>query len=55
MPHDRFLQTDQISLQIGRGVDILTRENSKIRDVTITDCPDIKKIVRAFEDSPDLN
>jgi hypothetical protein len=35
LPHDRFITTDQISLQIGRGMDFLDKKTNKNRDTTI--------------------
>ena len=54
MPHDRYIKTNQIAFQVGRGVDLL-RDDEKLRDVTITYCPDIeKKIIKPIKDLDDL-
>lgn len=53
MPHDRYIKTDQIAFQIGRGIDLLNNEG-KIRDVTITYCPGIRKIIKSIKDMDDL-
>jgi len=35
LPHDRYLITDQIAIDLGRGFDFLDRKTHKIRDLTI--------------------
>ena len=36
LPHDRFLATDQIAIEIGRGMDFLTRRTRKNRDASFS-------------------
>jgi hypothetical protein len=53
MPHDRFILSNQIGIQIGRGIDIVNF-NNKLRDNTISilefnDRNDIEKFVRSLD------
>lgn len=46
MVHDRYIRTDQVALQIGRGFDLINK-SSRIRDVTITYCRDFEKLLKS--------
>ena len=67
MPHDRYLATDQVCLQIGRGFDLfwtdarMVKENldpctdpRPVRDVVIHYCPNAGDIEKGFRCLPDL-
>jgi len=52
--HDRYLFTDQVRIQIGRGFDLLRRDGM-IRETIITYAPDdAARVEREFSDLPSL-
>ncbi len=66
-PHGRFLVTDQISLSVERGFDILwtiqrmrsnrlhpNRNPTPVRDITITRCEDCSSVEREFRTLPNF-
>ena len=52
LPHQRFIVTDQIALDIGRGIDLIDPKTKKNRDTSISlkDLLDLKKLLLKYSD-----
>lgn len=54
MPHDRFLVTNQVTVSVGRGFNLLFGRQSRLQDVTISYCSEPGKIEQQVRNLPDL-
>lgn len=50
LPHERFIFTDQIALEVGRGMDFLDRQTHKNRDISLgyKSAQEVQKLLKAY-------